>query len=137
MQSCPRPTARWGSGGNGETTAKLRGGLYLTLRGPAIMYYGEKLGMTNTGPTRREDVKDPIGRLGWPQEKGRDGERTPMQWTAGTNAGFTRGTPWLPVLSSATKHNVASELTDPDSVLSFYRRLLKLRHTNRALLDGN
>jgi glycosidase len=41
------------------------------------------------------------------------------------------------VPSSATKHNVASELTDPDSVLSFYRRLLKLRHTNRALLDGN
>jgi alpha-glucosidase len=133
----PRPVSRYGDGRHDDAIAKLLAGLYLTLRGTPIMYYGEELGMTNTDPTRREEVKDPIGRLGWPQEKGRDGERTPMQWTAGTNAGFTRGTPWLPVPSSATKHNVASELTDPDSVLSFYRRLLKLRHTNRALLDGN
>jgi alpha-glucosidase len=112
-------------------------GLYLTLRGTPIMYYGEELGMKNTAATRREDVKDRIGQLGWPQEKGRDGERTPMQWTAGANAGFTKGTPWLPVPPSAQTHNVASELTDPDSVLNFYRHLLKLRHTNRALFDGH
>jgi alpha-glucosidase len=133
----PRPVSRYGDGRHDDAIAKLLAGLYLTLRGTAIMYYGEELGMTNTDPTRSEEVKDPIGRLGCPQEKGRYGERTPMQWTAGTNAGFTRGTPWLPVPSSATQHNVASELTDPDSVLSFYRRLLRLRHTNRALLDGN
>jgi len=41
-------------------------------------------------------VKDPIGALGWPLEKGRDGERTPMQWISGTNTGFTTGRPWLP-----------------------------------------
>ena len=133
----PRPVSRYGDGRHDDAIAKLLAGLYLTLRGTPIMYYGEELGMTNTDPTRREEVKDPIGRLGWPQEKGRDGERTPMQWTAGANAGFTRGTPWLPVASSATTHNVASELTDPNSVLGFYRRLLKLRHTNRALLDGS
>ena len=45
-----------------------------------IMYYGEEVGMQNNEPTRKEDVKDPIGQLGWPTEKGRDGERTPMQW---------------------------------------------------------
>ena len=53
--------------------------------------------MQNNDPTRREDVKDPNGRLGWPQEKGRDGERTPMQWSDTPNAGFTKGIPWLPV----------------------------------------
>jgi len=55
------------------------------------MYYGEEIGMENNDPTRKEDVKDPIGRVGWPQEKGRDGERTPMQWDDSPNAGFTRG----------------------------------------------
>jgi len=133
----PRPASRYGDGQHDDAIGKLLAGLYLTLRGTPIMYYGEELGMTNTDPTRREDVKDPIGRLGWPQVKGRDGERTPMQWTAGMNAGFSKGTPWLPVPASAMTHNVASELADSDSVLNFYRQLLKLRHTNRALLDGN
>ena len=55
-------------------------GLLLSLRGTPIMYYGEEIGMENNDPKRNEDVKDPIGRLGWPKEKGRDGERTPMQW---------------------------------------------------------
>ena len=61
------------------------------------MYYGEEIGMENNDPKRKEDVKDPIGRTGWPQEKGRDGERTPMQWDAAPNAGFSKKTPWLPV----------------------------------------
>jgi len=54
------------------------------------MYYGEELGMRTTEPARKEDVQDPIGKIGWPEEKGRDGERTPMQWDASTNAGFQR-----------------------------------------------
>jgi len=111
--------------------------LYLTLRGTPIMYYGEEIGMKTTPPTRKEDVKDPIGRSGWPKEKGRDGERTPMQWDARENAGFTTGTPWLPVPPTYKTHNVATETKDPNSVLEFYKRMLKLRHTNRALLDGN
>jgi alpha-glucosidase len=86
---------------------------------------------------RVEDVKDPIGRVGWPLEKGRDGERTPMQWDDSPNAGFTRGTPWLPVPASSSTVNVASEMKDPESILQTYRRLLALRHENRALLDGD
>ena len=54
--------------------------LELTTRGTPQMYYGEELGMRTTDPARIEDVHDPIGKLGWPKEKGRDGERTPMQW---------------------------------------------------------
>jgi alpha-glucosidase len=92
--------------------------------------------MENNDPTRKEDVQDPIGKLGWPQEKGRDGERTPMQWDATPNGGFSVAKPWLPVPASAATHNVASELKDQNSVLQFYRRLLKLRHENHALLDG-
>jgi alpha-glucosidase len=100
------------------------------------MYYGEELGMENTDPTRKEDVKDPIGVLGWPLEKGRDGERTPMQWTSGENAGFTTGKPWLPVPASAKTHNVETESKQADSVLSFYKRVLKLRREEPAFREG-
>jgi alpha-glucosidase len=132
-----RPVSRYGDGQHDDAIAKLLAGMYLTLRGTPILYYGEELGMPNNDPTRREDVKDPIGKLGWPLYKGRDGERTPMQWTEGPNAGFSSGQPWLPVPASYKTHNVATELADPDSVLQFYRHLLKLRHTDRALLDGD
>jgi len=128
---------RYGDGKHNDAIAKLMAGLYLTLRGTPIMYYGEELGMETNPPKRREDVKDPIGKLGWPKEKGRDGERTPMQWNTTVNAGFSQKTPWLPVPPSYKTHNVASESANPNSVLSFYKKLLALRHNNRALLDGN
>jgi alpha-glucosidase len=127
---------RWGDGAHNDQIAKVMAALYLTLRGTPIMYYGEEIGMENNDPKRREDVKDPIGRLGWPVEKGRDGERTPMQWNHDANAGFTKGTPWLPVPPSFTTHNVADEMKDRNSILSFYKALLALRHTNPALLEG-
>ena len=128
---------RYGDGKNNDAIAKLMAGLYLTLRGSPIMYYGEEIGMENNDPKRKEDVKDPIGITGWPKEKGRDGERTPMQWDEGENAGFSQAKPWLPVPPSYKTHNVADELKDPNSVLSFYKKLLKLRRTNKALLDGD
>ncbi len=64
------------------------------------MCYGEELGMVTATPTRHEDVKDPIGITGWPKEKGRDGERTPMQWDSSKDAGFSdAANTWLPVAS--------------------------------------
>jgi alpha-glucosidase len=131
-----RSYSRYGDGVHNDDIAKLMAGFYLTLRGTAIMYYGEELGMANTDPTRKEDVKDPIGVLGWPLEKGRDGERTPMQWTSGPNAGFTTGKPWLPVPLSAKTRNVETESKEPDSVLSFYKRVLKLRGEESAFREG-
>jgi alpha-glucosidase len=127
---------RYGDGKHNDQIAKLMGALYLTLRGTPIMYYGEEIGMKTTPPTRQEDVQDPIGRKGWPREKGRDGERTPMQWDGGVNGGFSKAKPWLPVPSTYKTHNVEAESKDPNSVLDFYKRVLKLRHTNTALLDG-
>ena len=128
---------RYGDGAHNDEIAKLLGALYLTLRGTPIMYYGEEIGMENNNPTRKEDVKDPKGKSGWPADIGRDGERTPMQWNDSTNAGFTTGTPWLPVPPSYKTHNVASESKDPNSVLAFYRKVLALRHSNNVLLEGN
>jgi alpha-glucosidase len=133
----PRSYVRYGDGQHNDQIAKLMAGLYLTLRGTPIMYYGEELGMENNDPVRKEDVKDPIGIAGWPNEKGRDGERTPMQWNDSPNAGFSSATPWLPVPASYKTHNVAGELKDPNSILQFYRQLLALRHHDHALLDGD
>jgi alpha-glucosidase len=131
-----RSYVRYGDGQHNDAIAKVMAGLYLTLRGTPILYYGEEIGMTNNDPKRKEDVQDPIGKIGWPKEKGRDGERTPMQWNTAPNAGFTRGKPWLPVPDTYKTHNVATELKDPNSILSFYKRLLALRHQNKALLEG-
>jgi alpha-glucosidase len=129
---------RYGNAGNKDQVAKLMSALYLTLRGSAIMYYGEEIGMENNDPKRVEDVKDVIGKKGWPKEIGRDGERTPMQWNTSVNAGFNKGaTPWLPVDANYTTHNVATEAADPNSVLNWYRGLIKLRRDNPAFYEGD
>jgi alpha-glucosidase len=123
-----RSYTRYADGAHNDDIAKLMAGLYLTLRGTPIMYYGEEIGMENNDPKRKEDVKDP---------EGRDGERTPMQWDSSANAGFSKAKPWLPVPPSYKTHNVAAEMKDPNSVLSFYRQLLTMRHKEPALLDGD
>jgi alpha-glucosidase len=127
---------RYGNGDDNDQIAKLMATLYLTLRGTPVMYYGEEIGMEDNDPKRREDVKDPVGRIGWPNDIGRDGERTPMQWNNSMNAGFSEKNPWLPVPPSYRTHNVQAELKDPNSILQRYRRLLSLRKTNAALREG-
>ncbi len=128
---------RYGDGLHNDQIAKAMAALQLTLRGTPIMYYGEEIGMQNNDPTRREDVKDPIGRIGWPKEKGRDGERTPMQWSGDPNAGFTSGVPWNPIPPTYKTYNVADELKEPNSILNWYKGLLALRRANPALLYGD
>jgi alpha-glucosidase len=132
-----RSANRYGDGKNNDAIAKMMAGFYLTLRGTAVMYYGEELGMENNNPKRREDVKDPIGKLGWPKEIGRDGERTPMQWDTSTYAGFSQVKPWLPVPPSYKAYNVGTESKDPDSVLQFYKKVIALRKSHPALQEGN
>ncbi len=128
---------RYGDGKHNDQIAKDMAAMYLTLRGTPIMYYGEEIGMQNNDPKRKEDVKDPIGRTGWPKEIGRDGERTPMQWDETPNAGFTTGIPWNAIPVTYKTYNVADELKDPNSILNWYKGLLALRHTNEALLNGD
>ena len=132
----PRQWDRYGDGQHNDAIAKLMAALLLTTRGTPQMYYGEEIGMRTTDPVRIEDVHDPIGKLGWPKEKGRDGERTPMQWDADAHAGFTAGKPWLPIPPSAKTYNVAIESGNPDSIFNTYKRLLALRKSEPALRDG-
>jgi alpha-glucosidase len=133
----PRAFDRYGDGPHNDEIAKLLATMLLTLRGSPFLYYGEEIGMTTTEPKTIEEVQDPVGKRYWPANKGRDGERTPMQWDAGAQAGFTTGRPWLPVPESAARRNVESSERDPSSILNFYRRLIRLRRQSPALLDGD
>ncbi len=128
---------RYGDGIRNDAIARLMAALLLTTRVTPQLYYGEEIGMRTTPPARREEVRDPIGKLGWPNEKGRDGERTPMQWDTSPNAGFTTGTPWLPVPESASDYNVVVEQRDPESLLNFYKQLIALRRSHLALRHGS
>jgi alpha-glucosidase len=133
-----RSIDRYDDGVHNDQINKLLGAVLMTTKATSLMYYGEELGMPTTTPTRKEDVKDPIGITGWPKEKGRDGERTPMQWTAGPQAGFsTNPKTWLPIPASYKKINVAVESSHPDSELNWWESIIALRRTNPALHDGS
>jgi alpha-glucosidase len=127
---------RYGDGVHDEEIQRVLATILFASRGTALFYYGDEIGMKTTPPTRKEDVKDPIGVTGWPKEKGRDGERTPMQWDASKNAGFTTGTPWLPVPPSAETINFATQKNDPHSLFSWYQSLIRLKKTVPALEKG-
>ena len=133
-----RSWERYGDGVHNVAIAKILATMLFTTRATALMYYGEELGMVTSTPTRVEEVKDPIGRTGWPKEKGRDGERTPMQWDASApQAGFsTSATTWLPVASNYKTVNVQTELADPNSLLNWHKKLIEMRRTRDAVRDG-
>ncbi len=132
----PRIDARYGDGVHDIDIQRVIATILLASRGAALIYYGDEIGMKTTPPSRRDEVKDPMGIAGWPEEKGRDGERTPMQWNATRNAGFTSGTPWLPVPPSAKTINVRTEKSDPNSLLAWYKTLIRLKKTVPAFANG-
>jgi len=135
----PRLDARYGDGIHDTDIERVISTMLFASRGASLFYYGDELGMKTTPPTRKEDVKDPIGITGWPKDKGRDGERTPMQWNETANAGFTRAgvTPWLPVPPTAATVNVQAEKGDPNSLLTWYQTLIRLKKTNPAFALGD
>ena len=103
----------------------------------ALTCYGAEIGLRTRPPVRREDVRNPIGLAGWPHDKGRDGERRPMQWTAGPQAGFTASpSPWLPGDPDHVLRNVTAEEADPASLLSWTKALIALRRSEPALRNG-
>jgi len=128
---------RYGDGVHDQAIARLIATILLTSHATAMTYYGAEIGMVTTAPTRREDVKDPIGITGWPKEKGRDGERTPMQWDDSKNAGFsTAAVTWLPVAPDYTTVNVKTEEGEPDSLLNWNKKLIAMRRRDSTLRDG-
>jgi alpha-glucosidase len=133
----PRAISRYATGSEEVTQARARvaAALLLTLRGTPFIYYGEEIGMRN-GRIPRRHIHDPIGVRYWPIYKGRDAERTPMQWSAEPHAGFTTGTPWLLVNPDIVRVNVAALRDDPASLLNWYRALIALRKREVALRAG-
>jgi len=129
---------RFGDGVHDAQIARIVAALLLTARDTALIYQGQEIGQRTATPRRVEDVRDPIGIRGWPREKGRDGERTPMPWDASNaQAGFSSNPhTWLPVTADYRTVNVQSEAADPGSLLNWYRRLIALRRSNRALREG-
>ncbi|HEV7589567.1 MAG TPA: alpha-amylase family glycosyl hydrolase [Longimicrobium sp.] len=119
----------------GRAQARVAAVLLLTLRGTPTLYYGDEIGMTDV-PIPPERVRDPF-ELNVPGiGLGRDPERTPMQWSAAPNAGFTTGTPWLPLAADYRETNVETQRCDPESMLALHRRLLALRRAEPALAIG-
>jgi alpha-glucosidase len=133
----PRSWNRYGDGVHDAAIARVIAAILLTSRASALMYYGEAIGMVTTTPKRKQDVRDPIGIRGWPREKGRDGERTPMQWSDTKDAGFsTAAVTWLPVAPDYPTVNVKTEQGEPDSLLNWYRQLIAMRRSDPTLRDG-
>ncbi|HVZ83439.1 MAG TPA: alpha-glucosidase [Terracidiphilus sp.] len=134
----PRLDMRYGDGVHNTDIQRVISTVLFASRGASLFYYGDEIGMQTTPPTSKEDVKDPVGITGWPKNKGRDGERTPMQWDAGKDAGFsTAAKTWLPIPPSFRWINVQREEGDPDSLFSWHRALIHLKKTNPALAEGS
>jgi len=119
----------------GLVQARVAAMLLLTLRGTPTLYYGDEIGMRNV-VIPPELVQDPWEKNVPGLGLGRDPERTPMQWDGNLNAGFTAGTPWLPVAADYRTVNVAVQRDDPTSLLTLYRRLIALRRATPALAVG-
>jgi alpha-glucosidase len=133
----PRLDARYGDGTHDTEIERMIATMLFASRGASLFYYGDEIGMKTTPPTRKEDVKDPVGLTGWPKDKGRDGERTPMQWNETANAGFSKVTPWLPVPPTYSTVNVSAEEKEHDSMLYWYRTLIALKKSNATLASGD
>ena len=136
-------------------SAKLVAACLHMMEGTPYIYQGEELGMTNypfTDISQSRDVEainawnelvveqkrfTPEYMMACIRYKGRDNARTPMQWTAGENAGFTAGTPWMCVNPNHTWINAESQVGDPDSVFSFYQKLIRLRKTHPVIVHGD
>lgn len=134
-----RHVSRWSRPSDDlDALAKLCAALLLALPGSVCLYQGEELGQVETHLDRHE-ITDPQGIAFWPDEKGRDGCRTPMTWDAAApNAGFSLAPrPWLPVKEPQIARAVAGQEKSNDSVLGFYRQMLRLRRNVPALRGGN
>ena len=132
---------------------KMLNTFLMTMRGTPYVYYGDELGMTNIDFDSIGQYQDIAARNGYTKAmaEGRDMEdfmaqlnfmsrdngRTPMQWDATEHAGFTSGTPWLPLNDNHTTINVVAQEEDPNSCLNYFRQVVKLRQDNPVLVYGD
>ena len=153
----PRAVSRFGDDSIPEyriKSAKMLGTCLHMMQGTPYVYQGEELGMTNVSFGSIEDYRDIqtlnaykefLEKRGVPHNemmsyihaRSRDNARTPMQWTAGKNAGFTTGEPWIKVNPNYTEINAESQVDDPDSVFCYYQDLIRLRHQYEIIVYGS
>ncbi|MBI1392654.1 MAG: DUF3459 domain-containing protein [Alphaproteobacteria bacterium] len=132
----PRAVSRWAAPADRDRAARLHAMALMTLRGNAFLYQGEELGLPQAD-IPFSALKDPEAIANWPLTLGRDGARTPMPWSSErANAGFSSGSPWLPVDPRHVDLAVERQAADPESMLHFVRRLIALRRTSPALRTG-
>ena len=150
----PRIVSRWGNdGAYRQESAKMLATLLHGMQGTPYIYQGEELGMTNVAFDSIDDYRD-IETLNMYRErraagysetdilrslhaKSRDNARTPMQWDATANAGFTDGTPWIQVNPNYTAINAADEVADAGSVFHYYQALIALRKQYAIFNEGD
>ncbi len=132
----PRALSRWVAPEHRSAFAAMKMLLLLSLRGNAILYYGEELGLTQVD-IAYEDLQDPEAIANWPLTLSRDGARTPMPWVADApHAGFSVARPWLPVGPDHTALAADVQDSDPASLLRLTQRLIALRRAHPALVEG-
>ena len=150
----PRQVSRYGDDGAYRVvSAKLLATFNHLLQGTPYVYQGEEIGMTNVAFDTIADYRDiaalnmyrvqtqelgqdPQVVLGWLHAKSRDNARTPMQWSAGPQAGFSTAEPWIKINPNYTTVNVEQALADPDSVFCYYQKLIQLRKANPIFVYG-
>ena len=151
----PRCVSRFGNDSEQyrELSAKMLATMTHFQKGTPYVYQGEELGMTNAYMENIADYRDieslnaykelttkeniPAETvMGYIKAVGRDNARTPMQWDASDNGGFTSGTPWLQVNRNYKTINAAAQVHDPESVFAYYKKLIALRHTNEVMVNG-
>ena len=150
----PRVISRWGNDQEYRIqSAKMFAIILHLMHGTPYIYNGEEIGMTNYPVKSIDEVSDIESinmynerlKAGYDTQslihainvKGRDNARTPIQWNNAKNAGFTTGTPWLHVNPNYHQINVEAALKDPNSIFYTYQKLIKLRHNNPSVVDGD
>jgi alpha-glucosidase len=133
----PRHVSRWAAGRDAKAFAALSMLLLMAFRGNPFLYQGEELGLPQAH-VPFDKLQDPEAIANWPETQGRDGARTPMPWHAEQpNAGFSQGSPWLPVDPAHHELAVDRQEADPVSTLHLTRRLIALRGREEALRTGS
>ncbi|MBE7009390.1 MAG: alpha-glucosidase [Ruminococcaceae bacterium] len=149
----PRVISRYGSEKYRVESGKMLAAAYLFQKGTPFVYQGQEIGMINWRPEKASDYEDvqtrwhyenmlshilpDSVRLKWCHRASRDSSRTPMQWSAEENAGFTTGTPWFSVNDNYREINVAAQENDPNSLLNFYRDAIMIRKRLSVVRDGD
>lgn len=150
----PRVVSTWGNDSiYREECAKAFAMVYMMQKGTAFVYQGQEIGMTNVNFESIDDYDDVKG-LNIYYEKvneglshneamqyvyaiSRDNSRTPMQWNKGENAGFTLGKPWMKINKNYKEINVESQINDENSILNFYKKLIKTKKSSQTLIYGD